>query len=413
MKQTPWRKNPRVTLRVRVALWITGLLLTFSAGLVLFINVMTTTTIVAHTVRPVGYSVPSGEGGPLETPRPLAAYVVIVTPPPSPDAGNQETWSIEGHLLRQVRLSSLLGLGLVALTGGAGAYWLTGRALSPVSQLSRAVRSIDATTLDRRLDHEGPDDELKELAKAFDLMLDRLQGAFEQQGCFVSDAAHELRTPLATLRANLEVVRSDPDATEQDYRETMDVLERTLARLEDLVSGLLLLAQGEHDVRRNDIVLGALLEDVLSGLSFLAREHGVSMQLRGELEVLVKGDPSLLSRAFANLIENGVRYNCPDGKVNVTVRRENEWAAIDISDTGMGIPAEEQERIFERFYRVDRSRSRHKGGAGLGLSIAHHVVQLHRGSVQVKSVPGEGSTFVVRLPLASPHWQRTAPDDSE
>lgn len=229
-------------------------------------------------------------------------------------------------------------------------------------------------------------------------MMERLERAFEQQSRFAADAAHELRTPLASLRTNLEVVRSDPHATLADYREMASALERALERLERLVDDLLLLARGEKDVRAEPVYLEVLIGNVIQELEPLAQSHKVSLHHKVADEVILEADPLLLARAISNLVENGIRYNHPGGSVTVTGRREEKSVVVSVEDTGTGIPPEEQAHIFDRFYRVDRSRARHRGGSGLGLSIAAHIVQLHGGHIQVASTPGAGSTFTIWLP---------------
>lgn len=253
-------------------------------------------------------------------------------------------------------------------------------------------------TLDRRLALDGPPDEVKELADAFDRLLERLERSFEQQSRFVSDAAHELRTPLATLRTNLELVLSNPHATLADYREMASALERALERLERLVNDLLLLARGEKDIRVESVYLEVLIGDVIQELELLAQSYQVSLRCNITDEAVVQADAPLLAQAISNLVRNGIHYNHPGGSVTVTVHREADGVAISVEDTGIGIAPEEKSHIFERFYRIDQSRARHRGGSGLGLSIAAHIVQLHGGHIQVESTPGAGSTFTVWLP---------------
>ncbi len=381
----------RPPLRVRLALWSAGLLFVASGGLTLFINVATTATTprsaTAVTVLDEASPVPG------ELPMPMLTPQAIQGRPPMPFIPP------EVAVLRQMRIFSLVGLGLVAMLGGAGIYWASGRALRPVREVSQVARRIRAGALDTRLALDGPDDELKELADAFDGMLDRLERAFDQQSRFVTDAAHELRTPLATLRTNLEVVCSNPTATLGDYREMTETLERSLRQLERLVENLLILATEDRAVVKSEFALGPLLEDVLLDLQPVADEHAVTLHYTGEIHLTVRGDETLLRRVFYNLIENGIRYNRPGGEVVVTIRQEGVWAVVVVADTGMGISAEEQAHIFERFYRIDRSRARHKGGAGLGLAITAHIIQLHGGTIQVESTPGMGSIFTMRLPL--------------
>jgi heavy metal sensor kinase len=298
-----------------------------------------------------------------------------------------------------LRSISLVGLGMVAVLGGAGAYLLAGIALRPVRKVSEAARSISASTLDTRLALPGPRDEVKELADTFDAMLGRLQQTFEMQGRFVADVAHELRTPLASLRTNLEVVTEDEHATPDDYRAMVATQERALTRLERLVADLLVLATSQQPLSSSEVTLGALLEEVVSDLRHVAEARQVSVQLFNETEVVVRGDSGLLARVFSNLIENGINYNSPGGTVTVTIRQQDASAVVKVADTGIGIAPENLPHVFERFYRVDASRSRHDGGAGLGLSIVAALVRQHGGEVEVESEPGKGSVFTLRLPM--------------
>jgi Signal transduction histidine kinase len=180
-----------------------------------------------------------------------------------------------------VRVISIIAVGVFALLGAVGAYWITQRGLRPVQHLSRLVREIGAESLGRRLALEGPPDEVKALADAFDDMLERLEQAFAQQSRFVADAAHELRTPLATLRTNLEVIYQDQDASLEDYREMAKVLDRILGRMERLMENLLLLAGGEAEVQREVTNLGVVLTEAVDEMKPLAQAHNVTLELEG------------------------------------------------------------------------------------------------------------------------------------
>lgn len=389
------------TLRWRLTLWMAGLLLVLGLGLTVYINAMT----AIRVPQAVSHEVVVVELTPTPHPpeEPLSA-----SPPVPPSIGESSAIEqVQEIAIREVRIVSLIGAGIFAVLGAIGAYWMAQQALRPVQRLSRLVQEIRAETLDRRLLLDGPPDEVKELADAFDEMLERLQRAFDQQGQFVADAAHELRTPLATLRTNLEVVLRDPDVTLADYREMAGALERALERLERLVNDLLLLARGERDIRAEPVYLPVLIGDVIQELGPLAQAYQVSLRCDVTEDVVLLVDAPLLARAISNLIENGIRYNRPGGSVTVTVHRETDGVVVKVADTGVGIPPQEQSRIFERFYRVDRSRARQRGGAGLGLSITAHIVQLHGGHIQVESTPGVGSTFTLWLPGAKGEFRNS------
>lgn len=405
----------RLTLRVRLALWTTGLLLVLSiallAGLTLITPVMIVRPLDAEEeiprpeappplYRPLGPLPPTGPPpGERHTPVGPLGPIGPAKPPIGPTAPPLPIAVVRAYVRHQMTIISLIGLGLILSLGGVGSYWLAGRALRPIQQLAQAAGEIDAKRLDTRLNLTGPEDELTQLAATFDVMMDRLEAAFEQQGRFVADAAHELRTPLATLRASLDVVRADPNATIEDYQSMSAAVEHALTRLQGLVDDLLLLATEEHIPPDSAIAIEPILEEVMLDLKPLASEQSVSLRLTGASDLMTRGDATLLARVFQNLIENGIRYNREGGEVVVNVCAEGEWLVVTVADTGSGIPAEEQSRIFDRFYRVDPSRSRHRGGAGLGLSIARHIVELHGGQLEVESTLDIGSTFILKLPL--------------
>lgn len=396
-----WRRllTRNLTLHRRLTLWTAGLLLVMGMGLVVLINSLAATQIpqavsvelLLPTQQPVESS-STGAGSTFSGDQ----LPPLIEPAEAAPVAEQ----IQRIAIREVRTISLIGIGVFTLLGAFGAYWITRRALLPVHRLSNIVRQIRPDTLHKRLSLDGPQDEVKELADAFDDMLARLERSFEQQSRFVADAAHELRTPLATLRTNLEVLQQDPEASLGDYRQAGAVQDRALTRLERLVEDLLLLTSGEKEMRLEPLDLGVLVAEVVQEYRPLAQSRQVALTLEIGDEVGLPACMPLLARAVSNLIENGIRYNRPGGSVMISVQRQEDWILISVSDTGIGIPSEELPHIFERFYRVDQSRAQHKGGAGLGLSIAAHIVQLHRGHIEPTSTPGVGSTFTIWLPTA-------------
>lgn len=376
----------RLTLRLRLLLWFTCLLVVMAVSLVVVINILAQ-TIIPSAVDVVPLMQPDGT-----MPAPEASPLPGISLP-ADDAS-----LLVDQTLNLVQTISLVSLLVIIVVGSIVAYQMADAALKPVSNLSQIVANIDADALNERVSLPGPADEIKQLADEFDAMLNRLDQAFRQQSRFVADAAHELRTPLAVMRTNIEIVQMDQQATLADYQVTVTVLEEMLDRLEQLVNSLLLLARQEYEMVEDDVPLLSLLEEVVANLTPLAEKQQVALQLDGDGEPVVQGDSILLARAFSNLIENGIRYNRPGGMVEITVSQASNQAVVAIADNGLGIPADQQAQVFDRFYRLDLSRSRQKGGAGLGLSIVAHIVQLHNGRITLQSSPSTGSTFTLYLP---------------
>ncbi len=386
-KQLAYWLQSKLTLRLRLLLWFTSLLVVMAVGLVAVINIMAQ-TIVPDAVDIVPLIQPDNA-----LPRP--------DNPPLPGIGisRDEASLLIDQTLNLVQTISLISLFAIIILGSIVAYQMVGAALKPVSNLSQIVTHIDAGALDQRVSLPGPADEIKQLADEFDAMLDRLDQAFRQQSRFVADTAHELRTPLAVMRTNIEVVQMDQKAALADYQETITVLKEMLDRLEQMVNSLLLLARQEYEMAQDEVSLLLLLEEVVADLTPLATKRRIILRLNGDKDPVVQGDSILLASAFSNLVENGIRYNRPGGFVEITVGEELNWAVISIADNGLGIPADQQNHIFDRFYRLDFSRSRQTGGTGLGLSIVSHIVQLHNGHINLQSSHDTGSTFTLYLPV--------------
>ncbi len=306
---------------------------------------------------------------------------------------------IQEVVLRQIQSISLLMAGVIAVLGIFCTRWITNKALSPVNRLRQMVKNIQVETLSQRIPIVGPQDQVKELAEAFNHTLGRLEQAFEMQGQFVADASHEIRTPLATMRTNLEVIQQDPNASIFDYKEMSLILVRTVDRLERLSNDLLLLARGELEVSKAPVNLEVLLTEVIRDFDPLARENHVTINMDVQEKTFVIADARLLSLAIGNLVDNGIRYNRTGGSVKITVNDIDQALTLDIQDTGEGIPLDELPRIFDRFYRVEKSRTRNRGGAGLGLAISDHIIKLHGGHINVTSNFNEGSCFSIWLPL--------------
>ncbi len=304
--------------------------------------------------------------------------------------------------LDRLRVWSLLSVVVLALASGVGGYVLSGMMLRPVRDITRVASQISATDLTYRINHQGPDDELKELADTFDSMIDRLQQSFEQQRQFLQDASHELRTPLAAIRTNIEVAEMDQHLDEDEVRALLDTVRAQTDRLTRLTDDLLLVSGREREIPPVEpINLHDLAADVTRQLAPLASVRNVQLRIAGDesVEALASGDH--LYRSVFNLVDNAIKYGGEGSGVTVRYGQTDDGQAkITVADTGVGIPLEAQDKIFDRFYRVEKSRSRREGGVGLGLAIVRELVDAMGGAVSLVSAPGEGSAFTVTLPLA-------------
>ncbi|MGW1778320.1 sensor histidine kinase [Streptomyces sp. NPDC002143] len=291
-------------------------------------------------------------------------------------------------------LLALLGLAIIAFAFG---YAMAGRVLSPLGRITRTARAVAGSDLSRRIELDGPDDELKELADTFDDMLERLQRAFTAQQRFVGNASHELRTPLAINRTLLEVHLSDPGAP-VELQQLGKTLLATNERSEQLVEGLLLLARSDNQiVERKPVDLAEVAEQAIDQVHGEAAAKGVV--IRGEQKpAVVQGNGVLLERIALNLVQNAVRYNVPEGGwVEVTTEVQHGQAVLVVSNTGPVVPAYEIDNLFEPFRRLRTERTGSDKGVGLGLSIVRSVARAHGGHIAAQ--PREGGGLVMRVTL--------------
>jgi signal transduction histidine kinase len=284
------------------------------------------------------------------------------------------------------------------LFAALGGYILSARALKPIDRITQTAQKIaGGDDLSARLNLPDTGDEVSRLAATFDAMLARLQDSFRRERQFTADASHELRTPLAAMQAILDVIQ-ERQRPVGEYRQALDDLAEETKRLRGLTEDLLRLSRGEDKttITREPVALSGLLTDVADSLRPLAEAKGLALRVEVPEGLALNGDMDALIRLFVNLLDNAIKYT-ERGEIAVIARATNNEIAVDVTDTGIGIPSEHLVHIFDRFYRVDPARS--SGGAGLGLAIAHQIAQLHGGGLEVRSAPGAGSTFTIRLPV--------------
>jgi signal transduction histidine kinase len=340
------------------------------------------------------------------------------------------------RLLGAIALAAPPMLGLAVLMG----LFLAGRALQPMEAVTRTARELSAGDLSRRIALPGPNDEIKQLADTFDAMLTRLEAAFRSQQSFVADASHELRTPLAILQGHADLALSDPHEDPRQCRRALEVVSAEVRRLSRMVASLLTLARadaGSLTVLSEPVDLMELCEETLCRMRPLAGARTLACE--GPSTLVTLGDADWLRQLLLNLIENAIHHTAPDGQIRVAMAlsgsntllgaktapaggpymtRSNtllgattapaggpfltgESVRVEVRDDGCGIASEHLPHLFDRFYRVDKARSRAHGGAGLGLSIARWIVERHGGAIQITSQPGVGTVVVVRLPAPS------------
>jgi heavy metal sensor kinase len=297
----------------------------------------------------------------------------------------------------------LLGFPIAVLLAGFGGYALARKALSPIDSMATQATKMSAERLGDRLSIENPDDELGKLGTVFNDMLGRLQAAFDQLRRFTSDASHELRTPLTAIRSVGEVALQD-QRSPAEYRDVIGSMLEEVDRLTRLAESLLALSRadaGHVQLRREEIPLLGLAKEASSVVEVLAEEKRQQIGFEGDANLAVSVDRLILRQAIVNLLDNAIKYSPPGSRILVRVQSGGDKQVfLDVVDQGPGIPGEHQPYVFDRFYRVDKARTREWGGAGLGLSITRWAVEAHGGEIALKSEEGHGSIFRVSLPVA-------------
>ena len=305
----------------------------------------------------------------------------------------------------RLRMALLLLIPIVLIFGGLGGWFLAGKSLRPLNDLTQRARSITANQLNRPLAISNAGHEIQELIDVFNEMIHRLDASFRQIKQFTADASHELRTPLTVIKGESEVAlraERDPKA----YRETLRRIVEEADYMTRIVESLLFLSRidaGQLLLKMEPVNLSALAESVVRELKFLAQEKNIHLFARTEKPIIIEGDSERLEQVMKNLVDNSLKYTEPGGEISVEVFQEERKAVLRVADTGIGIPAADLPRIFDRFYRVDKSRSRKIGGSGLGLSIVKWIVDAHHAEIDIQSQEGKGTTVNVIFKAVSLH----------
>ena len=305
--------------------------------------------------------------------------------------------------LRQWLTLLVFGLPLAALVAVAGGSLLVKRALSPVDEIAASAERISSQNLNERLPVAQTGDELERLSIALNHMVERLDHAFQYSRRFVADASHELRTPLTVLRGEIESVVQEPQLP-AEWRERLGSGLEEVVRLANIVEGLFAISRldaGEAQAEGVRFDLAQLAASTADQMFLLAEDKKIALNCTAPNGVWVEGDRARLKQVVVNLLDNAIKYTAEGGEIAMTVGAIDSKAILEVTDNGIGIPPEALPRIFDRFYRVDKARSRDLGGAGLGLSIVKSICTAHHGRVEASSAPGQGSRFRVELPLAT------------
>jgi heavy metal sensor kinase len=291
---------------------------------------------------------------------------------------------------------SVLGIMIISSSGG---FLIARKALTPVKKISQAIDRVSESTLSERIPSENVPEELKVLTSSFNRTFDRLERSFNRQKQFISDASHELKTPLSVILSQSEIILRRERPTEA-YKNVLTVILEASKLMSEIIQKLLTLARLGADrvelkIEKKD--LGGIVHEAVELLKPLATQKGIPINVSADERHMVSGDHAALLELFTNIIDNAIKYSLPQGRIDISIKKEKGFMITEIKDTGIGIPEKDLDRVFDRFYRVDKSRSKEIGGVGLGLSICEEIIKLHGGKIEIKSKTGMGTTISIYL----------------
>lgn len=322
--------------------------------------------------------------------------IVVSTAVPAETDPGEMTFTIK-QAGNRFNLWGVAGLVLMLFLGTGATWLMAGKALKPLGELTDTIEEIGDNNLSRRVEHQDRADEIGQLAGSFNHMMDKVSASFERQQRFSASAAHELKTPLATILVNLDVLDMEEKASAAQMERVLSIVRTNTERMIRLVDNLFQLTTEKSSEMCEEVRIDEMFAEILEELSAQVNAKHLSVSLSSLSGIKLTGNRTMLYRAMSNLVENAAKYNRENGSISISASQQQEDIIIKIADTGIGIPKEECERIFEPFYRVDQSRSRSVGGAGLGLALVKDIVEKHRGTIQVCSRAGQGSEFILYL----------------
>ena len=297
---------------------------------------------------------------------------------------------------------SIIAFILVVTIGGMCTYFVVNNALIPIVELNKNIKKINEDNLNSNLSIKGANDEIKELTISFNKMIAKLENAFASQKRFNSSVAHELKTPLAVIKTNIDVLKSSNCKSLEEYDKTLAVVEKSILKMNLIIETLLDIIRQENAPLNEIVSIDEILEDIVDDLSIIANKKNIKLKLNSyNIKNKIKGNEIMLYRAFYNVIENSIKYNKINGSIDILCYQDLNTIEVKVIDTGSGIKEEDYDEIFKPFYRCEGINSYSKNGIGLGLSLTQSVIKLHGGEIKVKSKLNEGTEFNLILPYIS------------
>lgn len=305
-----------------------------------------------------------------------------------------------GETVSNIHITSIIVFFIIIILSGVCTYFIVNKALNPIVKLNENIKKINQDNLKYNLNVEGPHDEIKELTISFNKMIAKLDNAFASQRRFNASVAHELKTPLAVIKTNIDVLKSSNDKSIEEYEDTLTLVEKSIFRMNTMIEALLDIIRQENASLNESVIINEIIDDVVDDLTIIAKNKGISIYVEiDEIKNKIVGNEILLYRALYNMVENSVKYNTANGYIKIVAKEEKENIKIKIRDTGIGINNKNLDKIFEPFYRGDNINTLSSYGVGLGLSLTKSVINMHGGEIKVKSQINKGTEFIIILPI--------------